>query len=108
MCYIVENCEVCCPHQRVARKGHRCDECGSTIQKGEPYLYVTGISDGPFTHKECQYCQRDRERIIEYELSSGCDRNESDPGMGELCEALDYLEWTPTRHTLVPALIQDR
>ena len=107
MCYPdVEPCEVSCPKQRVARKEHQCSECGATIQKREPYLFVSGIFEGPFTHKECQYCQKDRQRIIDHELSEGCDRNESDPGMGGLCDALYYLEWTPTRNTLVPALVE--
>ena len=107
MCYTdVEPCEVWCEKQRVARKEHRCDECRETIQKGEPYLFVSGIFGGPFTHKECQYCQKDRQRIIEHELSEGCDRKESDPGMVQLREARHWLEWTPTRNTLVPALVE--
>ena len=44
-------------HKPVARKEHRCCECGRVIRKGEEYERVTGMWDGYIdTFKTCQYC----------------------------------------------------
>ncbi len=43
--------------QRVARKEHRCVECGGTIVKGDIYRHMSGIWDGtPDTFKWCDTC----------------------------------------------------
>lgn len=41
----------------VARKDHRCDECGRTIHKGERYDYAGGRTyDGMDFYKTCAHC----------------------------------------------------
>lgn len=42
---------------RVARKQHRCDECGRTIAAGEQYKFATGLTDDTvWTAKVCGHC----------------------------------------------------
>lgn len=44
--------------QRKARKEHRCDECGRTIEPGETYRYWTTLFEGDIsTDKMCAHCQ---------------------------------------------------
>lgn len=41
----------------VARKNHKCEECGQSIKPGEVYHYHWGIFYGdPVTHKACERC----------------------------------------------------
>lgn len=50
-------CDVHRAVERVARKAHRCQECGRIIEKGETYEYVTALYDGQwFTNKTCVHC----------------------------------------------------
>jgi len=49
----------------IARKWHRCCECGSIIDPGEKYFYVTGLWDGDFsTYKTCEICQKIKQEAI--------------------------------------------
>lgn len=42
----------------VARKGHRCDECGAAIHPGDRYGRASGVipGEGPQTWKRCIEC----------------------------------------------------
>lgn len=41
----------------MARKPHRCDECGGPISPGERYRYISGLWDGYFQiFKDCERC----------------------------------------------------
>ena len=52
------------PSRPVARKTHRCYECGRQIRPGERYERVRGIwSDGPATFCTCVWCLAQRDRI---------------------------------------------
>lgn len=43
--------------ERIARKDHKCGECGRTILKGEPYQFVSGVWDGRAnSYKTCSHC----------------------------------------------------
>jgi hypothetical protein len=49
----------------VARKPHRCDECGRTIQPGERYESVFHITDGDAgTHHTCPHCLDIRKWVV--------------------------------------------
>lgn len=42
----------------VARKNHKCFECGSTISRGDKYWFFKGVYDGNvFTIKTCNDCR---------------------------------------------------
>lgn len=48
----------------VARKQHKCYECGRTIQPGERYEYAFGIGDGRAWHMPtCPHCLAIREWV---------------------------------------------
>jgi hypothetical protein len=57
---------------RMARKVHRCGECGRTIEAGETYWYQTGVMDGQAsTAKMCRHC----DAVIELGVRlTGCPR----------------------------------
>ena len=49
----------------VARKDHKCDECGETINKGQKYERVSGKWDGEVsTYKTCLPCLRIRKDLF--------------------------------------------
>lgn len=48
----------------VARKDHRCGECGRTIKPGERYERFRGVFEGAFTHKTCEQCLDARAWIV--------------------------------------------
>jgi hypothetical protein len=51
---------------RVARKAHRCDECGRTIEPGETYWPWTGLGEGRFDHgKMCVHCEAAAQWLVE-------------------------------------------
>lgn len=55
---------------KAARKQHKCEECGRTIEAGEPYNYVWGIWDGyDQTFKTCQNCKALRDFVT---ISTPC------------------------------------
>jgi len=50
----------------LARKEHRCSECGSVITVGERYEYVSGKWEGDFsTYKTCPDCVAIRDALDE-------------------------------------------
>lgn len=66
---------------RKARKVHRCDECGLTIQPGMTYEYTSGIwAREPGDYKTCEACQILREHVME---EDGCNEY---PPFGMLIE----------------------
>jgi len=49
----------------VAKKAHKCSECGAPIRPGEKYENVFGISsDGAYTYKTCQNCAAARDYLL--------------------------------------------
>lgn len=49
----------------VARKKHKCCECGRSIPKGEKYEYVRGCWDGYFsTYRTCLDCESIRKALF--------------------------------------------
>lgn len=51
---------------RVARKEHRCYECGGTIAPLDVYECTSGIWDGsPNRFKVCQHCEEARDWLLE-------------------------------------------
>ena len=51
--------------RRIARKPHRCCECGEEINPGDQYEYVRGIwGDGWFTFKTCRACAEIRQDFM--------------------------------------------
>jgi hypothetical protein len=52
------------PSRPIARKAHRCDECGRQIQPGERYERVRAVWDGdPQTCRTCVYCLGVRDSV---------------------------------------------
>jgi hypothetical protein len=48
----------------LARKTHRCTECGAVIHPGDRYERVTGVWDGVFDHhKTCAHCLAMRDLV---------------------------------------------
>lgn len=76
-----------------ARKGHRCEGCGKTIQPKHLYYYVAGKFEGDFfTTKVCGACQLDQYRIHIIELSRGCRHAESWCSFDDVLSFLDDYE----------------
>lgn len=49
--------QLCRTFKPIAKKEHRCYECGRAIQPGEQYLYETFYWEGKFeAHKTCADC----------------------------------------------------
>lgn len=45
--------------KRKSRKSHLCTSCGSKIEKGENYMYISGIWGGePASFKLCNCCEK--------------------------------------------------
>ena len=83
---------------RVARKPHACYECQAGILPGEHYRENKYLAYGQWERvRTCRRCICDRDRIIVRELAEGCERDEAEPMLGELGEALYWLamEQTP-------------
>lgn len=59
-------CEVLSSRTLTARKAHRCNECGRTIEPGESYLceFLTDKEQGARVHKTCAHCQIVREWLL--------------------------------------------
>ena len=50
--------ELISDREPVARKVHRCDDCGRGIQPGETYRRMVMVGDyGPRTWKRCAHCR---------------------------------------------------
>lgn len=45
------------PRMVKARKQHRCDSCGKTIEKGEEYERAVYKNDDMFTWRTCKRCK---------------------------------------------------
>jgi hypothetical protein len=61
MCMIddCEPCDITNTETRVARKCHRCTECGMAIHPRETYTHSTSLMDGHWdTYKTCAECQQ--------------------------------------------------
>lgn len=58
MCYCdLESPKVYSEAMPVARKEHKCSECGNAIQKGQQYRLVKGLWDEHYeTYKTCSDC----------------------------------------------------
>jgi len=70
----------------VARKSHRCSECGGDIKPGEKYTRASGPHDGTFsTFKSCPRCEFRRD-LIDSLYSEACPGS-STPPYGMLDEA---------------------
>jgi len=66
----------------VARKAHRCGECGAVIQPGEGYQRIRGLWEGAWSGvKSCEKCADLRESLNEVWCC----------GLGELRD--DYREY---------------
>jgi len=49
---------------RVARKEHRCGECGRMIQRGETYKVEAGVIDGRMeVYKTCAHCEEAESKL---------------------------------------------
>jgi len=71
--------------QRKARKHHTCCECGGTIQKGEKYIFASGVWDGEgMSFRTCVDCDELRK-----EAEADIDDPEDCAGFGELISTMD-------------------
>ena len=63
MCYIgdAEQPKLFSQQIKVARKQHNCCECGSSIEPGERYEYVSGLWEDFCVFKTCLFCVEVRE-----------------------------------------------
>jgi len=90
------------PSRPIARKPHRCEECGREIRRGERYERVRGIWDGhPDTFCTCVYCLAIRD-LIEARAKCWCWEH------GNMIEqAMDWLrdDDTPGIHMAAGRLI---
>lgn len=51
-----------------AVKPYRCDECGTSINKGDKYLYHAGAWEGEFfVNRACLHCATLRRMVCEYD-----------------------------------------
>lgn len=83
---------------RKARKAHKCDWCGKTIQKGERYKYQTYLWDGDFYDwKSHEACSRVVSAIWEYcEPDEGMGESQFAESCQEVCQRFicpDCLKW---------------
>jgi len=102
--YFDEYADVTTDNLKVARKEHKCTDCGGVIHRGQKYRIVTFLFDGEWsTSKECRRCAFDRLRIITHELNEGCHRSESEPGIDGVGDALADYRWKRTPEDQVPA-----
>lgn len=54
---VEHDCEFANVAKRIARKEHKCGECGEVISKGRPYFRSSVLCDGGwFHHKVCAPC----------------------------------------------------
>lgn len=87
---------------RVARKDHKCEECGDLILKSDIYWYHKGLVDGHFYEfKECIRCSKVRgilSKLTDEECfgSLGCLKED----FSELCR--DITEFPQALKELLP------
>lgn len=88
-----------------ARKKHKCDLCGQTIEKGQQYSYFTGKYDGEFfTTRHClpcseiidAYCDRigeqeyDEDGVQDWLRDTYCDYCEHGSRNEDDCEEVEF------------------
>lgn len=94
----------------VARKYHRCSECGLPISPGEEYEHVSGKWEGSWDHyKTCKICQEIRKAFfcegwhytmiyedlgmhideMDGEISEDCISDLSPPARDTLCDLIE-------------------
>jgi len=58
--------EIICDEWRTAkRRGHKCCECGETVQAGQRYRYTAGKLEGDWaSYKRCEFCENEAQRIL--------------------------------------------
>lgn len=83
-CYDGDDPEFYRESRPVARKEHRCYECGRTICRGERYFHVAGKWDTVQHFRICETCEKARQVVHDHEIAEGCGEEESWPGFGEL------------------------
>lgn len=72
---------------RLARKEHKCCECGTKIVKGMHYDYTSGIWDGePRSFKQCVECS-----ILFQQITSYC-YSDQHFGGGECSPCFEWME----------------
>lgn len=105
MCfYHDEYADVSTDKLKVARKEHKCGDCGGVIRRGEKYRHTTFLFEGEWsTSKECRRCAFDRLRIIQHELAEGCHRSEAEPALESVGDAIIDYGWKRTPVNRVPA-----
>lgn len=101
MCFIADGiADIYRTKPTIARKNHRCNECGRTVKPGEQYLYHFQVYEGEaLTRRVCRGCAYVRQLIHDAAISAGCAEHESWPLFGNLYDDIqDYPElarlWT--------------
>jgi hypothetical protein len=90
-------------HAAKARKPHRCEACGDSIQAGDTYQRQAGKCDGYFhSFAVCRRCCYDVVRVVEHELAEGCFWQEAWPSIDDLLTYLHQSEMGQTPRDAVP------
>lgn len=73
--------------QRVARKAHKCCECENPINKGDIYLYTSGVWDMPQSYKQCVKCGETFDLAVKVAMDKlYCYDYDEGPGFGGMHE----------------------
>lgn len=91
MCFDTEEADVWTKTRRIARKVHKCYECGHDIVRGQRYDAISCFFDGHWDRwSTCLDCVSLREAVIVHEESEGCHGIEAVPPSGCLWVCADY------------------
>lgn len=97
----------------LAKREHRCDECGRTIAPGEPYLREAFRWDGQFkSHKTCKHCEIARDWLarqcggwlygcVEEDIREHCFGHGYGMGLYRLAVGMAW-KWRTPRGRLLP------